>query len=74
MNKFMQMGRLFTMALALVAASAVVSCSDDNNDNPEPTPQPDPEVTYKGNVAYSKGILFNKRRMYISFAHLVIYW
>ena len=59
MNKFMQMGRLFTMALALVAASAVVSCSDDNNDNPEPTPQPDPEVTYKGNVAYSKGILFN---------------
>lgn len=40
-------------ALSLLAAS----CSDDK-DAPDPQ-QPDPEVSYKGNVAYSDGIIFN---------------
>lgn len=42
-----------TCALSLLATG----CSSDGKE-PDPTPS-NPEVTYKGNVAYSKGILFN---------------
>lgn len=46
------------MCAILTAAGAVTSCSTDN-DEPVIKPQ-DPEVEYQGNVAYSKGILFNE--------------
>ena len=45
---------LFSAALTMAA-----SCSSENTDEPEP-PKTDPEVTYQGNVAFSKGILFNE--------------
>lgn len=48
-------------AMMLVAASmswTITSCSDNNDDNKKETE--DPEVTYTGNVAYSKGILFQE--------------
>ena len=54
---FKQTGKSLIAALALGAAMTMVSCS--SNDEPNPTPK-DPEVTYKGNVAYSAGILFNE--------------
>lgn len=42
----------------LAAGIAFVSCSSDND---EPTQKPqDPLVEYQGNVAYSKGVLFNE--------------
>lgn len=43
---------------ASVASSTALlsSCSSDNND--EPTTTTEPTVIYKGNVAYSDGILF----------------
>ncbi len=53
----------FGLALIIGAAmTTMVSCSSDDNDNNEPVVPDvtDPEVTYKGNVAYSEGILFNK--------------
>ncbi len=49
-------GRLLMAALAVAGSLAVCSCKSD--DAPAPAPE-EPEVTYKGNVAYSKGILFN---------------
>jgi len=50
------------LALMLIASLAIAgmttACSsDDEPDTPKATA--DPEVTYKGNVAYSEGILFN---------------
>lgn len=53
----MQTGKSLVAALALGAAMTMVSCS--SNDEPNSAPK-DPEVTYKGNVAYSAGILFNE--------------
>ena len=50
-------GRLLMAALAVGAGLAMASCS--SNDEPDSPKFTDPEVTYKGNVAYSKGILFN---------------
>lgn len=41
---------------AAVASTSLTSCSSDDGPTPPPA---DPEVTYKGNVAYSEGILFN---------------
>ncbi len=51
-------GRLLMAALAVGAGLAMASCS--SNDEPDSPKFTDPEVTYKGNVAYSKGILFNE--------------
>lgn len=47
----------FFLALACAAALSAASCSS-SEDSPTPTPK-DPEVTYKGNVAYSDGLVFN---------------
>ena len=46
------------LALACAAALCAASCSS-SDEEPDPTPQKDPEVTYKGNVAYSDGLVFN---------------
>lgn len=43
------------MMMLISGAFMATSCSDDEPN----TPPTDPEVEYKGNVAYSKGILFN---------------
>lgn len=51
-------GRLLMAALAVGAGLAMASCS--SNDEPDSPNLTDPEVTYKGNVAYSNGILFNE--------------
>lgn len=54
---FMHTGKSLIAAFALGAAVTMASCS--SNDEPNPAPK-DPEVSYKGNVAYSAGILFNE--------------
>lgn len=51
-------GRALLLCALLAAGSTLTSCSS-NDDEPVAKPQ-DPEVEYKGNVAYSKGILFNE--------------
>ena len=51
----------FKISMAILAIGlglTFTSCSDDDNEKDTPKPA-DPKVTYKGNVAYSKGILFN---------------
>ncbi len=45
------------LSLAVATALAMGACS--NNDEPDASGAKDPEVTYKGNVAYSAGLLFN---------------
>lgn len=50
-------GKVLMAMLALGTGLAMTSCS--TNDDPEKPATHDPEVTYKGNVAYSDGILFN---------------
>lgn len=54
----MQSGRLMMSVLAASAITMMSSCSSD--DEPKASGFNDPEVTYKGNVAYSSGILFNE--------------
>lgn len=51
-------GRALLLCALLAAGGTLTSCSS-NDDEPVVKPQ-DPEVEYKGNVAYSKGILFNE--------------
>ena len=52
-----QTGRHIMMAMACALSLLSASCSSNND---EPTPDPvNPDVTYKGNVAYSSGIVFN---------------
>lgn len=51
-------GQALMMSAALVMSVTMISCSSD--DEPATSEKTDPEVTYKGNVAYSNGILFNK--------------
>lgn len=52
-----QTGRHIMMAMACALSLLSASCSSNND---EPTPNPvNPDVTYKGNVAYSAGIVFN---------------
>lgn len=50
-------GRRFLTAAACVLSLMAASCSS-NEDEPKPQ-ENNPEVTYKGNVAYSKGLVFN---------------
>ena len=52
-------GKLLIAAFAAAAGLAMASCSSDKNEPDSPMPK-DPEVIYKGNVAYSDGILFNE--------------
>lgn len=57
----MKIKESFKISMAILAIGlglTFTSCSDDDNEKDTPKPA-DPEVTYKGNVAYSKGILFN---------------
>ena len=50
-------GRRFMTAMACALCLMAASCSSSED---EPKPQEnDPEVTYKGNVAYSDGLVFN---------------
>lgn len=58
MKIFKKMKSALVISAAAVALVALTSCSSEN-DEPEP-PKGDPEVSYKGNVAYSEGILFNQ--------------
>lgn len=53
--------RVLLMGTALMLGTAMTSCSSDDDDTTLSggNGQTDPEVTYKGNVAYSQGILFN---------------
>lgn len=51
-----RMGQVLMLGASLTMAVAMSACS--SNDEPESSPK-NPEVTYQGNVAYSKGILFN---------------
>lgn len=57
---FITSGRMLTGALAIGMALSIASCSSD--DGPDAPAVTDPAVTYKGNVAYSSGILFNEGR------------
>lgn len=50
-------GRRFMTAVASVLCLMAASCSS-NEDAPKPQ-ENNPEVTYKGNVAYSDGLVFN---------------
>ena len=50
-------GRRFMTAVACVLCLMAASCSS-NEDAPKPQ-ENNPEVTYKGNVAYSAGLVFN---------------
>lgn len=52
-----QHGRHLMMAMACTLSFFAASCSS-NEDDPKPADE-NPEVTYKGNVAYSNGIVFN---------------
>ena len=54
--KVKKMLSAMTLSLSVVMGLATVSCSSDEPSKPENT---DPEVIYQGNVAYSKGLLFN---------------
>ena len=57
-KKSLKKGTILSLFAALVMSFGSASCSSDNNpDTPEVK---EPEVTYKGNVAYSNGILFNE--------------
>ncbi len=53
-------GKKWMAALGVLAAATfgLAACSSD--DNPPAPEFQDPEVTYKGNVAYSAGVLFNE--------------
>ncbi len=57
-SHFMTKGVSALFAAALILTT---SCSNDGSDDPSPsTPtEENPVVTYKGNVAYSNGLLFN---------------
>lgn len=57
-TKFMHISRLFVAGAMVASLSAMTSCKKD--DEPKPQPFTEAEVTYKGNVAYSQGILFNE--------------
>lgn len=50
-------GRLLMAAMASFLAIIATGCSS-NEDNPQPEDR-NPQVTYKGNVAYSDGLVFN---------------
>lgn len=52
----MHTSKLVLAGVALGMGLMLGSCSSDD----EPVLPVDPEVTYKGNVAYSSGILFNE--------------
>ena len=52
-----RLGQAFMLGAALVMSAVMASCSSD--DSPAAPVVSNPEVTYKGNVAYSSGILFN---------------
>lgn len=56
-TNFSKLVKLFVAGAAVVVSFSMASCS--SNDEPTSTSQ-DPDVTYKGNVAYSNGILFNE--------------
>lgn len=56
-------GQALLMCTLLAAGNVMTACSSDDNDDNQPgnsTEWKDPEVTYQGNVAYSRGLLFNK--------------
>ena len=58
----MKIKESFKISMAILAIGlglTFTSCSDDDNEKDTPKPA-DSEVTYKGNVAYSNGILFNE--------------
>ena len=50
-------GRRFLTAAACVLSLMAASCTS-NEEEPKPQ-ESNPEVTYKGNVAYSEGLVFN---------------
>lgn len=50
-------GKMRTIALAIGIGLSAISCSE--SEEPASPTAGDPEVTYKGNVAYSQGLLFN---------------
>lgn len=56
-TKKSRFARRLMLAMAYAVALCSVSCSS-SEDAPTPAPE-DPEVTYKGNVAYSEGLVFN---------------
>lgn len=53
---YSKFGRVFLLSALLTVGGLTTSCSPENSDELQPK---EPEVTYKGNVAYSTGILFN---------------
>ncbi len=56
-TSFKTLGRLLTVGAVLAASTLMSSCDKNTEDI---TNIVDPNVTYKGNVAYSSGILFNQ--------------
>lgn len=50
--------RCMLTAMACAFTLIAASCSSNNEDDPKPV-ENNPEVSYKGNVAYSEGIVFN---------------
>lgn len=56
MKIFSNMKSALVISAVAVALAAFSSCSSEND---EPTVPTDPTVSYKGNVAYSEGLLFN---------------
>lgn len=57
-RKTKQLARRSVTAIACTLALLTASCSSDNNEEPKPQDN-NPEVSYKGNVAYSDGLVFN---------------
>ncbi len=58
MNKMTKLFCCRFMAATLCALSVMAAGCTSDEDDPKPQKK-DPEVTYKGNVAYSKGLVFN---------------
>lgn len=56
-KNFLQTGKLLIAGMVVAVGVITTACSSD--DSPAKPENKDPEVTYKGNVAYSSGILFN---------------
>lgn len=55
----MQTGKLLMASFAVIAGLGMVSCSSDDDSSDKKT-FTEPTVTYKGNVAYSDGLLFKE--------------
>lgn len=53
-------GKTLLLGILLAGGGSLCACSKDSDEPEIQKPQQDPEVEYRGNVAYSSGVLFNE--------------